>query len=123
MTGLLGVVASGLGLIDKSKTAQKIADGVDNLSLKEEERAQYILEYMKSQDDQNSIRSVARRIFACIVIGLWAGLTLGSAILWPINLEYSKYLKELSTSTVMIVSVGSIISFYFFIQAVRARKT
>jgi hypothetical protein len=125
MTGMLGVVATGLGLVnklDKSKLANKVADGIDNLKLSEEERAQYILEYMKSQDDQNSTRSVVRRLLACTIIGLWALLTFASAVFWPFYPDYAKYLKEIATSTTMMVAVGSIVSFYFFIQAVRARK-
>ncbi|MEE8382233.1 MAG: hypothetical protein V3R78_10225 [Thermodesulfobacteriota bacterium] len=124
ITGIFGAIAGAIGLANSDKTGlvKKAVEGVDNINLSEEERAQYILEYIKSQDDQNSIRSVMRRIFATIVVSSWAILTLGSAILIPINKEWSDAWKELATSNTMMVAMGSIIAFYFYIQAVRAKK-
>lgn len=124
ITGILGAVASAIGLANSDKTGliKKAGEGIDNIHLSEEERAQYILEYIKSQDDQNSIRSVVRRIFATIVVSSWAILTLGSAVLFPYKEEWSNKLGELATSSTMMVAMGSIIAFYFYIQAVRAKK-
>ena len=124
ITGILGAVAGAIGLANSDKTGliKKAGEGLDNIHLSEEERAQYILEYIKSQDDQNSIRSVMRRIFATVVVGSWAFLTLGSAILWKFDEGLSNRFNELATSNTMMVAMGSIISFYFFIQAVRAKK-
>lgn len=124
ITGILGAIATGLGIAsgDKSGLVKKAIEGVDNLNLKEEERAQYILEYIKSQDDQNSIRSVARRFLSLVVVSTWASLTLGSAIAWPYNEAWSNRLNELATSTTMTVAMGSVVAFYFYIQAVRAKK-
>ncbi len=124
IAGLLGGAAALLGLANKDKAGlvKAAKDGIDNLNLSEEERAQYILRYIESQDDQNSIRSVMRRIFATVVVSTWAFLTLGSAILFPINEKWSDRWNELATSNTMTVAMGSIIAFYFYIQAVRAKK-
>ena len=124
ITGLLGGAAALLGLANKDKAGlvKAAKDGIDNITLSDEERAQYILEFIKTQDDQNSLRSIARRFLSAIVVGLWAILTLGAAILWPINEGWSDRCNELATSTTMTVAMGSVIAFYFYIQAVRAKK-
>ncbi len=124
IAGILGGISTVLGIASKDKSGliKKAAEGIDNINLSEEERAQYMLEYIKSQDDQNSIRSVARRFIACAVVGLFVLLMLGSGIVWPFNEAYSTRLYDLATSTVMTVAVGSIIGFYFYIQAVRAKR-
>ena len=124
LTGILGIASTVLGIAskDKSGLVKAAKDGIDNIKLSEEERAQYMLEYIKTQDDQNSLRSVARRLIACIIVGLFAILMAGSAITYAFNEAWSQRLFELATSTTMTVAVGSIIGFYFYIQAVRAKK-
>ena len=124
ITGILGIASTVLGIAskDKSGLVKAAKEGIDNIKLSEEERAQYMLEYIKTQDDQNSLRSVARRLIACIIVGLFAILMAGSAITYAFNEAWSQRLFELATSTTMTVAVGSIIGFYFYIQAVRAKK-
>jgi hypothetical protein len=124
MGGVLGWLAGFVGLaskVDDNTMAHKIADGIDHLTLSEEERAKYILDYMRLNTDQNSVRSVARRMIACLIIGLFALLMAGSAIAWPFNVEYATHLYNLATSPVMGVSVGATIAFYFYIQARRIK--
>lgn len=124
ISGILGVASTVLGIAskDKSGLVKAAKEGIDNIKLSDEERAQYMLEYIKTQDDQNSLRSVARRLIASMVVGLFVVLMAGSAIAFPFNLDWSQRLFDLATSTTMTVAVGSIIAFYFYIQAVRAKK-
>jgi len=86
----------------------KIANGVDDALFSEQERAELLVEYHKATLPQN----VARRIIAFMIIGFYIVLLSAACLLYKIDLEYSKFLFNVASET-MLVPTTAIIGFYF----------
>ena len=122
ITGLLGVVAGGLGLAkkaDDSKTVQKIMEGVDHLKLTPEEKVKYIIEQKKlAEAGENSIRSVTRRVLAVLIVGsafTWLWL---AVIFRRWSPDYSDFLLDVLKMDIVRQSVVAVVAFYFIYYGV-----
>jgi len=100
------------------KIVDKSMSGIDALIFTEEERSNMAitrmtvwLEVQKTLAEENSIRSITRRIVTILLLGLFAWLLIGSAVLFPYNREWSDFLLSLArelSNLVLIIAV-----FYF----------
>ena len=115
--GLLGIGVSLLGLArkaDDSKTVQKIAEGIDHLNLSDEEKVKYVIDQQKNlAGDENSIRSVTRRILAVGIVGTFLSFLWLAVIFWKWNKAFSDYLLEILKLPVVVNSVTAVVIFYF----------
>ena len=84
--GILGFIGTVSGLAkkaDDSATVQKIAEGIDHLNLSDEEKVQYVIEQQKNMaGDENSIRSVTRRIIAVSIVSTFLAFLWLAVIFW-----------------------------------------
>jgi hypothetical protein len=113
---ILTTLAVALGLAhkaDSSKTVQKGLEALDNMNLAPEERVQYALEFWKRMQDENSIRSVTRRLLAWGIVGTFLVLVLMCAVVWRWDKEWAEHLLKLikgpmstPTSAVVICYFG-----------------
>jgi len=98
--------------------ASGIYNGLDKLIYTDEEKAEALgegrklfLSFVKVAYDQNSIRSVARRWLAFMVVGPTMAAFVIAIVAWPFNPEYSKFLLD------MVVIMGpwaaGVLAFYF----------
>ena len=109
------------------KTVDKVIngaiDGADKLFFTKEEKAEYLkqigssaLDFVKATANENTARSITRRIIAVVFVSLFALLLISAAIVYKIDLEYSKFLLDLAKEQNTIVM--TIVIFYFGYYAV-----
>lgn len=105
------------------EAARKVLDagisGLDALVFTDEERAELNkklgdqwLELQKVLGEETTVRGVTRRVIALLVIIPFVLLVVGSAVVYPINQEYAKFLLELAQSQFGWLVMG-VAAFYF----------
>ena len=118
-----------MGFLDFFRTTPKVIDtaanvvdagirGIDALFFTDEEKSESSrktyelwLETQKIIRDENTIRSMTRRILACMIMGEFTLLLLMAAVAWPFMPEWGKMLLEIAKSLSNLVIAIAI--FYF----------
>ena len=125
MFGFLGRILGGDRALDSADNMiDKVASGLDKLHFSEQEKTEYsikagdqYLEYMKTQTDQNSVRSRTRRVLAVALVLNFLGLLNASAVAYCLNkLELAKHL--LTTAGTLSSLVLLVCTFYFGYYAI-----
>ena len=110
-----------------TEAVRKGVDGIGKCFFTEQEKAEFTLEagkmWIRVQEaiaNENTIRSMTRRILAVMVIGTFMGLLVSAALVFPWLPEWSAFLltlaKELGGITMAITA------FYFGVQLLRGIK-
>jgi hypothetical protein len=110
-------------LASSAKASDKVLDalvkGGDKLILSEEERLDYgkdagklWLKIQEATRDENSVRSVTRRLIALITISVFSKLCIGAAVMFHFDQEYARFLLEIAESKYgwLVIGIGG---FYF----------
>jgi len=108
-----------------SKSVDAVIKGADALVFTEEEKAghnakmlEFYLEWLRTSTPQ----TLARRLIALMVVGLWTLLLVLTAVVWTFDAEYSAFLFGLVTDPSVAGPTGLIMAFYFGAHLARAMK-
>jgi len=71
------------------------------------------LEIQKAIAQENSIRSITRRILAWAVMGLFLILVLAACIIWKFDPAWAEYIKNIIIET-QLMYLAMIIGFFYF---------
>jgi len=109
--------------VSGSDAAAKVLDagikGVDALVFTEEEKTEakqkllsQWVDLQKSMGEETTVRSVSRRIIAMLLIVPFVLLIMMSAVAFPFNEVYAKFLLELASGNFGFMAMG-VAAFYF----------
>ena len=104
----------------------KVAGGLDQLYFGDEEKAELGLEamrlhfaFIKSTQEESSIRSVTRRIVAWGIMGTFLMLILFCAGIWKFSPEWAKWVFELAKQMYeLVLLVGFFYFGYFSVSSI-----
>lgn len=93
-----------------SDLAKDASKGIDAMFFTQEEKSQasakameMIMAWQEKMKDENSIRSVTRRIIAWAVVGVYLTLKVGGVIVWQVNKIYGNYICQQADSMFQLV--------------------
>ena len=132
--GLVSTLFGGSGATTKAtdfaQTAAKgIGNWIDEQKFTDQESAEMrlkagdmMLDMVKATHDENSVRSVTRRVLAWAIMGTFLLLILMSVILYRIDVEYAKFVFDVATKSDLGWLAAGVGGFYFLAHVVRANK-
>ena len=125
-----------MGFFSFLKTSEKALDagadvvkgavsGIDKLFFTKEEKSEAALKafelWIKTQEvirDENTARSITRRILAVMILGVFLLMGIGACVLYPINILWAAHLIAVMKELVIMTSAVTI--FYFGYYGVKA---
>lgn len=115
---------------DFAQTAVKgIGNWIDEQKFTEQESAelrmksgQMMLDMVKSTHDENSVRSITRRVLAWAIMGTFLLLLLISVAIYKLDPDYSKFIYDVATKSDLGWLAAGVGGFYFLAHVVRANK-
>lgn len=84
--------------------------------------AEMQMEFIQKAQDENSIRSITRRIMAWAVMGTFLLFLISGAALYEYNPEYSQFLLRTATESMLGELTLGVSVFYFGVHLMRALK-
>ena len=107
----------------------KVGAWIGNHKFTEEDQAEMnaklgedIRKFAVNTMSENTERSKTRRDMAMLVLKMFVLITFMSGVVFPFNVEWSKYLFNLATSPVMGSLVLGVGAFFFGSHIIRTRK-
>ena len=124
--GFLSMILGSKDTLDKADNIiNRTMDGIDHVFYTDQEKAEAHregykanIEYAKTQRDENSVRSVARRFIAIMVVGNFLALLNASVIMWKFDKEYARYIFDVAL--VLSTAVTMVLGFYFGYYAIKS---
>lgn len=109
--------------------AKGVGTWIDEQQFTDEEKSnlnfktgELMLRAIEATRDENSVRSITRRVLAWAIMGSFLLLLLASAATFRLDPEYSKYLGDLATNSLLGELAIGVGAFYFLSGIARTRK-